>query len=73
MNIIDYSQPTERYFGSKPKKVKPPPTPAPIPIQTEVAPQVQAKAKDERRRLLANRGRQGTVLSQDESKRSVLG
>ena len=59
--------------GGKPKAVKAPPTPAPVPIATTVSPEVQRATETTRRRLTSGRGRRGTILTQDEQKRTVLG
>ena len=61
------------FLGGGAKKVKTPPVPAPVAIQTQVSPSVQRVASDERRRLTAGRGRRGTILTQDDDKRTVLG
>lgn len=54
-----------------PKVTKTPPVPTPIATPKDISPQVQRQAADTRRRLLARRGRAGTVLT--DEKRTVLG
>jgi hypothetical protein len=46
--------------GGKPHM---PPTPSPTPIPIEITQESRKKAEEERRRLLAKKGRAGTILT----------
>lgn len=66
MNITDYSQPTERYFGGKPKTPKPPPAPDPVATPRKLDEEVQQRDIDKRRQRARAFGRGGTILTQGQ-------
>ena len=66
-----------RYLGGGSSKPKIPPLPDPIPTPEDIAVEAQAKGQATRRKLLAGKGRRGTILTglgtTEPQKSSILG